>query len=177
MKKLLLVLLALSVCCGCVIYTMTYTFDPQLATQMLDDGKYNISGTAFVRQREGSIITCAGLNVKLYPATPYAKERAYLVYRNIDSGFVWDGFGGVPRQPHSQDDRQYLNINKSALCNYNGEFRFKNVKNGEYFIISNIIWTVSKDNQTINNNGSLMLRVTVKDQDVDNVILAKQLYQ
>lgn len=66
---------------------------------------------------------------------------------------------------------QYFTYTRTARCDVDGRFEFKNVAPGSYFVTTTITWTVGSS--VIPQGGSLMASVTVHaDNDDISVVLS-----
>jgi hypothetical protein len=69
----------------------------------------------------------------------------------------------VPQAPNS-----YVDNMRDTICNAAGFFTFEKVADGEYFVQSNVTWTVGFSSQ----GGALIRRVTVAGGHAKEVTLA-----
>ena len=140
------------------------TFDEREAQSALVDGGNTVKGNAFMRQRGGGVITCAGQDVQLIPATGYARERMRYLYGN-DIGPASNP--GV-RVTFSPEVLAYLTMVRTARCDSTGNFIFDRVADGEFFVTTAVVWQVGYSTQ----GGNLMQRVTLRGGQVVSVILS-----
>jgi hypothetical protein len=145
---------------------MISTFDVDQARAMLKPGSNTIRGSALIRQRGGGVVSCAGREVYLVPATEYAKERMSHIYGNTERGFN-PAFGG--RDIGLAENKAYSDAARRTLCDAQGYFRFTNVGNGEYFVATTIVWQV---NPYFNEGGALMERVLLRGNETREVVLS-----
>ncbi len=152
MKNLLLTMLASSILIGCStisseissfqkattqIVSLTVPFDPEQATFILEQGSATITGHAYVKDSAGEVITCAGNNVYLVPVNEYSKERYTYLFGGSADGFSSDEvIRKIKFKPDPPEFRHYMRV---STCNYMGEFTFKDVPAGHYYIGTNII--------------------------------------
>lgn len=146
-------------------------FDKVEAAEMISQGNGSLSGTAFMRQQGGGVVTCAGNEVRLLPATKYALERMAAIYGNP---FVRDEVKYVnvysPRlravfQPNPAEYNQHSRI---TTCDAQGNFEFQDVKDGRYFVISQVIWKVRMDE-----GGALASLIAVQNGKANRIIMSK----
>ena len=114
-------------------------FDLLSAEELLRKGRNVITGSAFLRQQGGGIVTCAGQNVNLIPATDYARRTFVALYgtstdqaRNIGQN--------VRIEPPSNE---YGRLVKKTQCDAQGSFSFEDVADGEFFIETTVTWIVA----------------------------------
>lgn len=78
MRKLIAIA-SISLLASCAAPTKTVLlksqFDAKETATHLVDGENTIKGSGLIRQNGGGVVTCAGQQVWLVPATDYAKER------------------------------------------------------------------------------------------------------
>ena len=140
----------------------TFTlFDPVEAEYINQPGDNSIEGQAFLRQSGGGVVTCAGRDVRLIPQTPYARERI----RNIYGTILGPARG---RQEVDTADPRYWEMSRQTTCDAQGNFRFTNVPDGEYFVISRVQWMVSRVPQ----GSPVMIAVAVSSGETANVIIS-----
>ena len=146
-------------------------FDKVEASEMISEGAVTLSGTAFLRQQGGGVVTCAGNEVRLLPATKYASERMAGIYGKT---FVRDEIQYLnvysPRlraivQPNPPEYMQYT---RTTTCDAQGNFEFQGVKDGRYFVISRVIWRVRMDE-----GGMLASLVAVQNGKASRIIMSK----
>lgn len=174
-KKISLLALIFVTVAGCVQVreaTLNTSFDVNQANKMLEQGNNKISGSALIRQNGGSIVTCAGTEVSLIPATEYAKERIGHIYgRTSGKGY------SDHRRPikFSNTSEAYVSAKRSVICDTQGRFEFENVANGSFYVTSIIMWQVGRDDYNIGlgrQGGGLMHSVTLKGSEHKKIVLA-----
>jgi hypothetical protein len=139
--------------------------DVDLATSMLGQGSGTIKGSAVLRQRGGAVVTCAGNDVYLVPATPSASSELQRLFGG-DKGYVARGGDAVlgggtlvePPQP-----------NRRSVCNAQGFFTFPNVRAGKWYVMTSVVWRVSDSYQ----GGSLLGSAEVADGQETEIVLAQ----
>ncbi len=144
-------------------------FNSKMAASKLKDGVHSISGSAFLRQKGGGVVTCAGSEVVLTPKTPYADEYIHRFYRDNDSGYkdflvqylLGDGIEVNP---------EYYKYTKTATCDAQGNFKFSKISNGDYYITTTVIWEAPGLGVSSTQGGYLMKRVTVDNENVNVII-------
>lgn len=166
-----LVLISIIFVSGCVTtknVNLSNTFDPLLTESMLAKGNNKIVGSALIRQKGGGVVTCAGSQVSLVPETPYSYERIRSIYGNSKKGFVTVGPKKV-KVNFKPNPPQYSELLRTSVCDVQGYFKFEDVADGSFFVISSIIWQV---NNYYNEGGVIMHNVKVSGGEVKELVLA-----
>lgn len=117
---------------------LTSKFNPDEAEFILNEGDGTILGQAFLRQRGGGVVTCAGSNVLLIPRTKYAEERMRALYGTTDGGV---NYGANPK--FIPDSFDYSELTRTAQCDAQGNFEFSNVPSGRFFVATYVVWEVA----------------------------------
>lgn len=143
MKVSAVLLVAAITVAGCVStgidVVTTVPFDPQEVAYINRSGSNTITGQAFMRQRAGGVVTCAGSTVDLVPAGKYARQRITQIYGSEQGGFT-----SLYRGPNAEGDPEYVAMVRQATCDANGNFRFNGVANGQYYVIAQVMWQVTE---------------------------------
>ena len=122
------------------VYQTSSTYNPNEVLWSKLDGDSSVSGSAFIRQKGGGIVSCAGFEVGLFPQSSYADERLSYIYSNLNKGF------NINRSIDSSDHR-YLDDSRKTICGVDGKFKFTNLPNGVYYIVTKVAWQVGYSNQ------------------------------
>lgn len=134
-----------------------YKFD----AQSYKYGANTVTGQAFLTQKGGGVVTCAGERVLIFPNTPYylADPTKYNV-------------------AHSDEAMQLV---KEAICDAGGNFEFDNIQDGQWIIKTFVLWQVPEfhymgrfsyyDDAT--QGGMLQRVVTVKTGEKNKFIITK----
>lgn len=173
MKKILLAITLSALITGCAMkppreVKISTPFDAKEASIINKSGKNTISGSALLKRNDGQTVTCAGADVRLVPYTTYANTRMLEIYGGTNKGFqqaMPPGFNEVKFIP---DDPNYHSMRNATQCNAQGFFSFKNVADGDYFVITSVVWTVGYNQQ----GGALMKRVSVKGGEAVDIVLS-----
>lgn len=151
--KLLFAVIFAVVLGGCATvqqYTISVPFDRTQAAALMLAGNNTIHGNAFMRQKGGGVVSCAGSTVTLVPATAYADERTGALYGRGDSGMTRKSFQFQPDYP------EYRTLTKTTTCDSSGNFQFNDVADGDFFVVTTVSWTAGAYNVQ---GGSLMHKV------------------
>lgn len=160
---------------GCVatptVIEISSVFDPVEAQNQIDPGKGSISGTAFMRQRGGGVVTCAGNDVSLVPSTAYARERLAHIYQGTPKSDATSVRSArdyrMNPQEFSPSPAAYKNLVKATICDAQGNFEFTDIKDGDYFIVTSVYWETPSPQ-----GGVLAKSVNVKSGKAPRVILS-----
>ncbi len=160
---LLVCMLLLEGCITSQPVKLSNTFDEEQARTMLRPGTNRIIGSAVMRQRGGGTVTCAGTTVTLVPETPYSSERLSMLYGSVDRGYC-----PMYRQLRFEnEDARYRAATRQTKCDAQGAFEFDQVSDGNFYVISMIVWGV----RTVE-GGSLMQRVTLRGNETKKIVLS-----
>jgi len=190
MRKAVIVLALVAPLEGCVgkvgmstAINLRAPFDAQAASGQLEPGSATINGSAFINWLDDRVVTCAGKEVHLTPATEYAIERFSHMYGTTPT-YTSTSMRSVykvmyRRQVFFPDPFTYKLNARSTTCNARGEFVFHDVKDGDYFVTAGIYWKVDPITADINwpmdtdQGGSLAKRVSVANGQADHLVLSK----
>jgi hypothetical protein len=114
-------------------------------------GENGISGQAFVRQQEDSVVTCAGSRVLLVPATSYFRE---MFWHMIIAG-------SEPEPPETPYPSLKSMIRKTQ-CDAQGNFSFSEIPDGTWFILTEV---------NARGGGVLITEVTLSNGRIIQVLL------
>lgn len=121
----------------------TIMFRPDEAAHVFNAGASEITGQAFIRQRGGGIVTCAGYEVRLVPLSKYAVEAFKATYGEVLTDIVifrsFDWAGNLPGFEHPLEYSRYQRV---STCDAEGRFTFNGVPKGAYFVESIIRWDI-----------------------------------
>ncbi|MFZ2619852.1 MAG: hypothetical protein WAX89_03170 [Alphaproteobacteria bacterium] len=166
-EVIFLSLLFLTGCAAFEPVKINTPFDAVATKKLLIEGKNIVKGNAFISQRNGGLVTCAGKSVSLTPATGYAKERMIAIYGSEDVGYSSAFSGKKPK--FEPDVPEYSSLSKETLCNVRGEFMFDKVADGEFYITVGVLWRVDA---YFDEGGYLMKKVSVSDGETKDITLA-----
>lgn len=144
-------------------------FDEVAAAEAMKPGTNTVNGNAFLRQRGGGVVTCAGADVALFPATAYAIERM----RHLYDG-TFDGVRSVSQHREKlqfdPDPATYKSLARQAKCDAQGKFTFDRVSDGEWFVATAVVWSTGQYNTE---GGTLMHRFTVRGGETKNLVIGR----
>lgn len=136
-KAILPLLLIVVSVAGCVVTPTAPTpirvqgFDAAEVAYIHDVGTDRIEGNAFLRQKGGGVVTCAGEAVRLIPLGQFAKKYFRIRYIEKKAATLdpWDA-------PAFHDHV------RTTRCESDGRFLFTEVAPGSYFIETKVSWVV-----------------------------------
>ena len=111
-------------------------------------GIHSLTGSAFLRQRGGGIVTCAGNDVILsrklsIHRNDYAKEYLSLNYRVKSVSDVDPRFLEFEKKLAEIREKNTIR----TTCDVNGKFHFDNISPGTYIVKSKVYWVVASEGQ------------------------------
>ena len=127
-------------------------------------GTGEVSGSGFMRQTGGGVVSCAGEVVSLLPVNDYTTERVTFIYgspaggrgtRNIDTG--------TPKDP------QYVADMLETECHVDGRFTFEDVPAGNYYAVTVVRWQVTS---YVWEGGPVMRPISVLAGETTDVVLS-----
>ena len=135
MKLFVITLFVLMVGCAPQIQTIETIgkFDPDEVAFIHATGPNTIQGQAFMRQRGGNVVTCAGNKVLLVPQGSNSIERIAKLFGSTQR---------VARPIAMPDiaDVRYWKHMRSTRCDAKGSFVFEDLADGDYFITTYVLW-------------------------------------
>lgn len=170
MRKVVLAIAITTALVGCASspVVVSSTFDIEAAKSALQPGSNTIKGSALIRQKGGGVVTCAGREVTLVPATAYADERMRHLYGNTTRGFNPAGLSA--RQGNfANEPPAFRSMVRTSMCDAQGAFKFADVADGEFYVVSVVTWQV---NDYFPEGGALMQRVSVRGGGTEEIVLA-----
>ena len=121
-------------------------------------GSSIITGQGFLRQAGGGIVTCAGSNVLLMPATSFFRE------------FIEHLRAGKTPQYNGTIDSRYRAMIKESQCDAQGKFSFSQLPGGAWLVLTEVKWEV----RYLQQGGALMREVTLGSGDTVQVLLTER---
>jgi hypothetical protein len=146
---LVFVLLELAILGGCasppVIVSPSVAFNAAKARKFLEPGTNDVAGKVLLRLSSGGALTCGGGTARLIPLTPYAEEWADLTYYQQPAApSTPPEFAYLPKNPKPVKEIRvnpvFLATTRQVLCDRDGQFRFDQVADGDYFLEAQLIW-------------------------------------
>lgn len=114
-------------------------FDQEAAKLLLRPGNNSISGSAFLRQQGGGVVTCAGQDVTLIPATAYARRVFVALYGTATEPARNKG-SYVKIEPSSDE---FGKLVRTTQCDAQGNFSFNKIADGDFFLETKVTWVVA----------------------------------
>ena len=99
------------------------------------DGDATVTGQAFLRQRGGGVVVCAGAPVVLFPKTP-TFDRAVETAR-----------AGKQPMPATGSDERFKKVARIATCDAQGNFTFERLPRARWYVFSRVTWEVADSPQ------------------------------
>ena len=141
MRLVLFVPLLALVGCASGPFALEARFDEATAARLAAPGPNTITGAALIRQRGGGVVTCAGGAVTLVPVTAYSKEWA--LYEFGMEASATEGYRAQEAKPYFyKHPASWANTVRTAYCDTQGNFRFENVADGQFYIGAEVKWMV-----------------------------------
>ena len=131
-----------------------------------------IEGNALLRTRGGDVRTCAGYQVMLVPATTATANVMTNVFGEGGSAYKSAIGSGetIPLPPTLAEDPRV----QSGICDAQGDFAFDDLKNGEYFVVTQVLWDVPGAYGSSNvQGGTLMQKVAVEGGETRKIVLTQ----
>jgi hypothetical protein len=136
------------------------TFDEREFAPYAGVGTSSIVGQALLKTRGGDVKVGAGNEVVLCPVTPYSTEY-------YEKAIV----GEQKLQP---PDERIVRFFRSTIADANGQFEFRKLPAGEYFLGCKITWEIAGVGGTMETTGGVAYgRVRVEPEDVAKVVLTR----
>jgi len=128
------------VCIGFILLLSGCVTPPQQTVQMnytavefdayKGTGDATVYGQAFLRQRGGGVVVCAGERVVLFPHTP-SFEKVMAVARQHVQPVLGDSA-----------DPRFKTVARVATCDAQGNFKFTDLPRAPWYIYSRVSWSV-----------------------------------
>jgi hypothetical protein len=137
------------------------SFNAADAAFIYQQGKGGIKGQAFLRRNDGIVIYAAGSDVVLIPKTTYSTERINALY----------GSGKINLYtPSPESPPGFEAATRQTKANGEGRFEFPNLADGDYYIVTKVIWMVGNMQQ----GGALMEQAQIRAGATVEVIMSGQ---
>lgn len=147
------------------------TYNPDEIAYMKIPGNNTVKVNAFLRQRDGGNVTCAGNQIILLGVSTYATERLTAVFGSVTNPRLYRGRVILPAPP----DPRYREDTVEKTCDSNEWTTFENVADGDYYLTANVVWeTATGYNASMEWNGvGLMRKVSVSGGETVEVIVSR----
>ncbi len=120
-------------------------------------GEGAIKGVAKFKSGGGELRYGKDFRIELMPYCSYSEERLGHIYKKKKSGFVHVE-SGIPK--FTPDPEGYHETIK-VMCNEAGEFEFKDLPAGEYYVIAFMLWEKT--------GGGIMRRLKLSEGEVKSI--------
>lgn len=166
-----LALVSAVILAGCVasapkkVVSLQTAFNADEVAWFQTKGTATISGNALLLTQGGVPRTCAGREVTLFPAGAYAKERMQGFYGSTTQGFI----GAYSQQVEMENNPAYLAVGATAICDSQGNFEFKQLPAGEYFLTTLVLWRVNYQWQ----GGRLMQGFKLREGENKKIVMTQ----
>lgn len=156
---------------GATVYRMKHRVDESEASIIHKPGTSTIQGQTYIQLKDGTHWTSPGhYSVWLIPFTHYAQERLNVLYANDQGGF--DKFNG--RNAYvvfDQEDSCYKDYMRKACVDPEGNFEFKNISAGTYYLLSEIRHKVDPRKNSCLEGGNIMRKLTIAEHETQKVLM------
>lgn len=120
-------------------------------------GAASIIGQAFTKTLGGDVKYGAGNEIKLFPITSYSTE-------------AWDRaiIGGELLEPSDENSNKYTKV---TIADGQGNFKFKNLPPGDYYIYCVITWQVALSGKLTMTGGIVGSKIKIEENENKEIIL------
>jgi hypothetical protein len=146
-------------------FTPKQTFSAEEVAWAKQPGTNTIEGSALLRQQGGGVVTCGGSEVDLIPASKYASERLTYLYGGPDGGYT-SALSMMYYKEPPPPNPEYQRTWRKTICDAQGKFKFTNLPDGGWYVLSEVRWTVNTPQ-----GGYIAKFVQVKDGETKEVVL------
>ncbi len=161
---------------GCVtqpqiqVVRTTNPIDPAKTLAALKKGTSVIKGSALLRQQSGGVVTCAGNEVYLNPVTNYSTERVTVLFGSPSGGYRPANVTPIKFEP--DNEVLYASLLRRTRCDAQGFFKFENVAQGDFFVSTNITWSIpAGGGLTSIQGGAINQKIPVLDGETKDIVL------
>lgn len=157
---------------GPTVARLTEPFDNAAAASQMEPGSATLEGNAFMQQRGGGVVTCAGYPVQIMPVTRYATERFSVQYGEVLDGetAMWSAADAAQHKfVFEPDPPEFHKARRLTKCDSSGNFQFDDLRAGSYYVMTAVIWNVGYRTQ----GGALLTRVTLRDGQHKRIIVSQ----
>lgn len=103
-------------------------------------GTGSLRGEAFMRTRGGSLRTCAGYEVLLWPLGDYTADYLRRVYGALEEGYA--DASTIDARKVLKVDQRLAEFVRTVKCNLQGQFEFVGLPQGRYAVTTTVVWEV-----------------------------------
>lgn len=137
-------------------------------------GNNTITGSAVLRTVGGEVRSCGGFEVDLIPAVQYSAERMAHLYGNAQRGYQPVPTLFQSTVTFANDPIDYQLVGRKSACDAQGNFEFRDLPDGGYFVVVPIVWSVPTGAYSSEpQGGRLMRRVDVAGGKTERVVLTQ----
>lgn len=137
---------------------ITTNLNAQEMSHISATGTASISGQAFMRQRGGGVVTAAGEQILLLPATSYTRE-------------VTDRMlAGEPQTAAGSSIKPYT---RTTIADADGRFTFSNLASGAYLVLAVVRWEAPTRHGLAAQGGGLKQEVSVGNGEKASIIMTR----
>lgn len=132
-------------------------FNPEEYVKFEGKGTASVIGQAFTKTKGGDVKYGAGNEVKLFPITSYSTE-------------AWDRaiIGGELLEPPDERSNKYT---KSTIADGAGNFKFKDLPPGDYYIYCIISWEIPVSSIMMTTGGIVGSKIKIEENENKEIIL------
>ena len=138
---------------------MQTAFDPLEHNAYVEPGENSIKGQGFLRQQGGGVVTCAGSQVMMMPATSIFREAISHIRAGKKSEIA-----------EKIDPSLKPILLKLGQCDAQGNFSFEKLPSGAWFVLTEVSWVVGNFRQ----GGTLMREVDLSNDETVQVLLTEK---
>lgn len=167
MIKRIAVLALIAGLAGCATssFEVVTPFDVNEVAYINERGSATVTGQAFLRQRGGGVVTCAGTEVVLIPAGKYAIEWAYKSFGSTAGGYM----DILTLKQFQNADPRFKSYSRTTICDAEGDFEFRGVANGSYYVKSTVSWYAGR---YVYEGGTILKRIWISGGHSQRVLLS-----
>lgn len=161
-KRIIIAGLATLALAGCVAppkdTTISSTYNHNEMKFIQSTGTASVTGQAFMRQRGGGVVTAAGEEILLLPATAYTREvtdKMLSGQAQLSAGAALKGY------------------TRKTTADADGRFKFNGLAAGSYIALAVVRWEIPSEYGSRPQGGGLKQEVTVAEGQTAEIIMSK----
>lgn len=153
----LLLIFVVAACSAAKPYKFKSTIDEGDMQRYRQNGTATVTGSAFMRQKGGGVVTCAGSEVQLAPDVPYVREAIDAAKKGYDL---------------SQEKVSPVGAGagRKAVCDAQGNFKFSNLPGASWFLLTQVTWSAGDLLQ----GGTLIKQAQTIEGQETNVVISNR---